>query len=244
MKEDLIQKQIEAAVRFANWMKEAVEIRRLYTSSGIAPPQQLGDFLGEKAQNGAAKLEMKMQFPPLESPARPSDVPEGWLWIPLKEAAPATLTLMLLRDRTFAGTKDLIEEVVRLCPVVNPGSVYNILARFKTLIRKSDAGLSIIDPSKAPVRSDGAVWWVKDNFSTHELAAHRRIVIQHILKLYPGGLQNMQLLEQLVASDLCRAPISKDLLKIDMEVMCADGKVKRISNSKKWVISDPKESAN
>jgi hypothetical protein len=69
------------------------------------------------------------------------------------------------------------------------------------------------------------------------MAAHRREAILHILQTFRSGLQTVQIVERLREFAWVKAPVNKDLLKGDMDVLVGEGKVRHSGNSKKWVLA-------
>jgi hypothetical protein len=121
------------------------------------------------------------------------------------------------------------------------GSVYNMGPRWDgDLIRRTFEGWALIDPSRAPVLHAGYAWGPPSAFTKQELAAHRRIILLHILAAAPNGLLIVQIAEQLANSEACKAPASKDLVKVDMAVLERDRKVRKIGGSKRWTLAGPK----
>jgi hypothetical protein len=122
-----------------------------------------------------------------------------------------------------------------MVPTVSSGSISNIGTRLNgKSIQRQDDGWVIVDPSKAGIIKDGFLWGPPSIFEKHELAAHRRDAILHLLKHYNAGLQAVQIVEQLHNCHWIQAPINKDLLKADLEVLQQAGKIRRRGNSKKW----------
>jgi len=56
--------------------------------------------------------------------------------------------------------------------------------------------------------------------------------VLHVIR--PQPLQIMQILQVLEGCDWVHAPLSKDLLKADLQVLDAENRAKRIGNSGKW----------
>jgi hypothetical protein len=73
----------------------------------------------------------------------------------------------------------------------------------------------------------------------YELAAHRRDAILHILQHFEMGLEVVQLVEQLTNCSWVIAPVNKDLLKADVQVLESEGKIRRRGNTRKWEIAPP-----
>ncbi len=63
------------------------------------------------------------------------------------------------------------------------------------------------------------------------------MLVLHVLKVFKGGLQILQIVDMLQHMGQCLAPVSKDLVKADMEVMQDEKKVKKQGNSGKWVLA-------
>ncbi len=75
-------------------------------------------------------------------------------------------------------------------------------------------------------------------FMKQELAARRREAVLHILKLFPSGLQNLQIVEQLETCAWLKTPLNKDLMKADIEELKKAGRVKRVGNTNKWALAE------
>ena len=74
----------------------------------------------------------------------------------------------------------------------------------------------------------------REIFQKSEIAGHRRDAILHVLSNFDSGLQTRQLVEQLGRCSWVHAPVNKDLIKTDLEMLAELGKVRRRGNSKKW----------
>jgi hypothetical protein len=135
--------------------------------------------------------------------------------------------------------KEVQREVMKLNPSLNPGSVYNIGPRLDgTSIERKDKTWRLIDESAAPLLYENHAWGPDSLFQKTELAAHRREVILHVLRVAPDGMMPMQIVRQLDACGLCKAPISKDLVKADLGQLAAAEKIRRIGRTKKWTTAD------
>ena len=75
------------------------------------------------------------------------------------------------------------------------------------------------------------VWGSPDIFHKQELAAHRRYIIKHILGVV-GPLQMMQVVHHLSAYEGCKAPVNKDLVKLDIEALQEAGEIRRTQGRK------------
>jgi hypothetical protein len=105
------------------------------------------------------------------------------------------------------------------------------------IIAKKDDGWLLCGNQPVPVLNGKYVWAPAESLQKYELAAHRRELILHILAVFKVGLQTLQIVEMLSRMDQCKAPVNKDLVKADMEILQDAKKVKRAGNSKKWVLA-------
>ena len=225
-------------------MDEAQKVRNQFESAGLSLPEPLARLFGESGDrvNGrnSSLPALSVTIPRPESV--PPEAREDWIWVALKDASPTVLLLAVLRGHADAiSSKTAIEELSTLRKGLNPGSIFNIVARLPGLIARSDAGWKIKDPSLAPLIHGDYVWGPASVFGKYELAAHRRLLIRHILEANKSGLQIMQIVSQLAQSGQCRAPATKDLVKVDMDSMQRDGKVRHRGNSKKWELIEQSE---
>jgi hypothetical protein len=157
--------------------------------------------------------------------------------MPLRDLSPVNLALAVLAaSGVEMAPKAALTEARKVWPDVVSGSFYNVGTRLERdgLIRKTDSGWAIVDASKAPVINVGYAWGPVAIFSRWEVASHRRELILHLLG-DRGGQMIMQIVAAL-AKDGCKAPVTKDLVKVDMQCLQKDEKVKRVGNSKKWVL--------
>ena len=65
------------------------------------------------------------------------------------------------------------------------------------------------------------------------------MAVKHALKVYPDGLQMMQLVRQLESADWLQVPVAKDLVKGDIMALAKEKKV-RMGSSKKWTLTEEK----
>ena len=139
--------------------------------------------------------------------------------------------------------KEVQDEVIKLNPSYNANSVYNIGPRLDGhLIDRTGGNWRLIDENKAPILHEGYCWGPIEIFQKPEMAAHRRGLVLHVLRASTDGLMQMQIFRQLQASRLCKAPLAKDLVKMDIQQLSESGKIKRIGRTKKWTGVDKKPS--
>jgi hypothetical protein len=199
-------------------------------------------FLGEERPvHTPAPKQHRVTIPP---PDRPSPVPpeaegkDDWIWIGVEDATPTTVTLGVLRRAASpipAG--DVIEQVQRLRSEIPSGTVANLGTRFsgEGLISRTDSGWTLVDKTRAPVLCGNHLWGPVSVLTPQDLAAHRRDSLLHLLRGSPSGLQIVQMVSMLEGCrDWMRAPITKDLVKVDMQRLDQDGLVKRVGNTRKW----------
>ena len=180
----------------------------------------------------------RMVIPPLKPTSRPPGAAEDWIWIPADALSDTGVVLAVLRKHAKPiNTQDLVAEIRKVKPDAVTGTIYNILARVKDeLLDETGEGWKLRRPENAPLFHGDAAWGPKEAFVKSDLAAHRREVILHILRANQGGLLQMQIVRQLESPDMCRAPVNKDLIKADMEVLRERGLVRRIGNSRLWAV--------
>jgi hypothetical protein len=205
--------------------------------AGEPLPEQLKEFFGPSRSHGRKFDTVSIAAPWRKG--RPTDATDEWFSVDVKEASATGLVLAVLRRAAKpVKAKDVVELVSQLNPMIVRGSINNIGTRLGgKLIDRGDEGWSLVDPSKAGVIYDGYLWGPKEIFEKTEIAAHRREAILTFLHAFPGGLQTVQIVDQLRNTGWVRAPASKDLVKADMELLEAQNKVRRISNSRKWCLN-------
>lgn len=239
--ENDIVKELRAYEAWAAYFAKAQEIRQMFVAANLPPPLPLQRILGETNHRGGA---LRAHVPPPDSPPKPEGVTDEWISIAVVDATPTTLLLAILRNKGgVVASREIVTQLTKLQPSVNPGSIFNIFTRLEgKRISRADDGWQLTNPESAPVLRGDVVWWLPREFTKHEVASHRRAIIKHLLRAMPGGLQVMQLVDQLNGCDYCRAPVNKDLLKGDMEAMQEAGIIKRIGGSKKYVLVDDQQS--
>ena len=228
----------EAYQKFAKALEELETSRKLFEAAGEPLPEKLKEFFGLHRNGRSSEPSVTVMPPPRKH--TPDGISDEWISIPVSEATATSLVLAVLR-RTGRPlpARDVVDSVAEVSPLITRGSIHNIGTRLNgTLIKRDDDGWSLVDPAKAGLLDSGYLWGPKEMFDKQELAAHRREAILQILRSMPGGLQTVQIVQMLRMTEWVHAPASKDLVKGDMELLEAHHKVRRISNSRKWVIRE------
>ncbi|MHC4405505.1 MAG: hypothetical protein ACYTG0_38145 [Planctomycetota bacterium] len=237
MNDSQFEAERRAVTALQKLMEDAVEVRQLYEEAGAELPSPLARMLGSMSTNGQMESGPKMTVPRLPSPPKPADAGPNWIWIDSSDLLTTNLVLAILRLQTEPiRPKDLIVEVEKYQPGTNYGSMTNSAARLgESVISRGKGGWRLLDRERAPVLAEGKAWGPPSLFQKQELAAHRRMVILHLLGTASDGLMVMQIVRQLSDNpQLCKAPATKDLIKVDMGILMDEGKAKKIGSTKKW----------
>ena len=218
-------------------LAKASAVRADFEAASLGLPAPLARLLGEGDSEGKA---VNFTLPPLKSPPRPKEALGDWIWIKTDDLTVQTLVLGVLRKKGVAMTaKEVQSEVMGINPTYHANSILNIGPRLEnTIIDRTGGNWRLINESKAPVLHEGYCWGPVDMFQKPEVAAHRRYVILHILRGASDGLMQMQIVRQLDASRLCKAPIEKTLIKMDILHLEKTGEIKRIGRTKKWTVNE------
>jgi hypothetical protein len=231
-----VEKELKAFQAMTELLSRAKEVARLFQDADMPIPPTLSRILGDSVVKNDNAPKLVVSQP--KTPPRPKEAEEGWIWIDAADATPTTMLLAILRQRQAATTsKEAYAELSKYLPDANYGSILNIGARLDgNVIERTDEGWSLKNPTAGPILHDRYIWGPASAFHKQELAAHRRALICHILQAVYGGLQTVQLVHQLKNSGLCLAPVSKDLVKADLEVLETEEKARRVGNSRKWTL--------
>ena len=215
-------------------MEQADECKQLFERANMALPEPLKRFLG--ISDGAGAPAQRVIIPPPEKSPRPPEARADWIWIPASAATPNMVVPAVLRNESPIRARDLIERVQELLPAVSRGTINNVGTRLdkEGLIGRSDQGWWLAKPDAAGILFQDNIWGPAEVFGKSELAAHRREAILHLLGMISGGLQMSQVLEQLKTCAWMKAPLSKELVQDDIELLAQQGKLKRRGNSRKW----------
>ena len=226
----------QAYQKFAQILEDIEACKKLFELAGEPLPEQLKEFFGS-SRNQSRMVDAPAIAPPRRK-GRPTEAKEEWLSVEIAEASATSLVLAVLRKTGKpVKAKEVVELVTNLNPMIVRGSINNIGTRLGgKLINRGDDGWSLINPDEAAIIYDGFLWGPKEIFEKTEIAAHRREAILTFLHAFSGGLQTVQIVDLLRRTHWVQAPINKDLVKGDMELLEAKGKVRRISNSRKWCL--------
>lgn len=223
-------------------MEQAEECKALFERANMNLPEPLMRFLGMSDSSGAPA--QRVVIPPPEKSPRPQEARADWIWIPVSAASPNVLVPAVLRGEAPIRARDLIERIQQLQPAINRGTINNVGTRLDKdgVIGRSEEGWWLANEDAAPVLFQDHLWGPAGVFGKTELAAHRREAIVHLLGMIPGGLQMSQVLEQLKTCAWMKAPLAKELVQDDIELLAQQGKLRRRGNSRKWELSQGDES--
>jgi len=235
-------KEARALESLTRLLKAAEECRTLFDEARMDYPAPLRRMLGERDSfgdsPGPVARAIKISPPDI---TRPAGVPDGWIHVPIEALGPQTAVLGVLRGASEPmPVKQVVSEVKSRIPSVSDGSINNVGTRLdeRNIIARAEDGWRLIDKSRAPLLNGTRAWGADSMFQTQELAARRREAVLHVLSLFPTGLMSAQLLEQMERCAWLKTPLSKDLIKADMEELQETGKVKRSGNSRKWILGE------
>lgn len=216
----------------------ASECRKLHEAAGLSLPGPLLRIFSDQKTASSSHVPVIM-IPAIERDRVPAEAHDDWISIQVKDATPTTLAMALLRKASHPlRPKEIVDLVEKILPDVSSGSVYNLGFRLEkegTLL-KSNEGWMLAKLESAPLLTDDLLWGPKEVFAKQDIAAHRREAIIHILRMDKSGLQTVQLVAKLNSCPWIKAPVNKDLVKADMQVLEKIGKVRQRGNSRKWEV--------
>lgn len=238
MNESRFHRETDAYSALQRVMEEAGKAKTLFERASLPIPPPLARLFDEGHKGSRSPAQPLV--PRLDEPKKPEGARDDWIWIAVRDAMTGTLTMAFLREMdTPTRPKDLVLKIAEIRPDLVSGAVYNLGPRWKKsgVIKPSKGGWELTNPDTAPIICGDVVWGDPKVMQKQEVACHRRNIIVYLLELYKGGLQIQQVVELLLGVEQCKAPISKDLVKADLQVMQEAGKAKRVSNTRKWVLS-------
>lgn len=224
----------EAYQSFTDLLGQAERCRTLFEHANIAIPEPLKRLLG--ISDSYTRAPQRALIPAPERNPPPGAAPD-WISIELKEAIATTLVLHVLRAShpQPMRPRDVATRVAELRPEISNGTIANIGSRLdKKQIRRAQGMWGLIRQEDGAVLHQGRLWGPASIFDKYELASHRREAILHVLRHFPIGLQNLQILEQLKNLPWLHAPLTKDLVKEDMNTLLTERVVRRRGNTRKW----------
>jgi hypothetical protein len=233
-----------AATKSLLALQEAAErCREAYERAHMGLPEPLKRFLGLMEPAPAEKPKPAVSIPEPDLRRPPGSHPD-WFSVPLVSATPTSTALAVLRESGGGPLRAglVTDRVLALLPNSSSGSVANVGTKLTTegLIERTDEGWRLTDSSKAPVLFEGRLWGPPAAFGKYEIAAYRREVVLHLLRLAPTGLQTTQVVEQLRQCPWLVAPVNKEVVQDDIEVLRAEKRIRRRGASKKWELAPEK----
>jgi hypothetical protein len=230
-------------------LDQAESCRQLYERAGMTLPEPLRRILGMGDATATPQpgrpAPGRMTIPPPDGPPRPVDAPADWIWIRAKDSSPTSAVLAVLRASEGAiRARDVVTGVQMIQPDISSGTVANLGSRLegrKLIERDGRDGWTLKNREQSPIAADGYIWGPASIFSKQEMASHRREAITYLLRRSPGGLQAVQIVEQLRMCPWLRAPANKDLIKGDLDWLEGEKRVRRRGNSRKWELVGEEE---
>jgi hypothetical protein len=233
-------KEFEALNALTSLMADAETCKRLHEEAGLPLPRPLAVLFDlEKPRDDSSANPPALEIP---RPPRPKRSPRGsteWIYLPIEEAQETSLVLAVLSINIAVTPSAIVERVQSLRPQVNKGTIANIGTRLEQeqIIRRDHNGWMLVHGKPTPEIIDNYIWGTPGAFQKQELAAYRRMVILHVLRSYSDGLQVAQLTRTLethcpwLSEDI---PVTKFLVKADIEALADKKLVRMIDGSKKW----------
>jgi len=247
---DSLQSRIAANESFTLLMKQAVECAKFYEKAGLDYPDELRAILDPRQHPAHANGHKRngqglgAHSLPAEMLQRPDPVPPGidpeWISVPVDKASAGGLMLAMLRAAsTPVRPRDILRFLSQHLPETVQGTISNLGTRLSAegVIERDEDGWKLLKPELAGGIIGGRLWGPLEAMGRTEVAEHRRAAILHILHNEKSGLQTVQLVERLRTYPWMKAQASKDLLKLDMQLLSKEGKVRHSGNSKKWVLT-------
>lgn len=219
--------------------KQIEECRTLCNEAQVEFPESLRRVLDEDSDVEASPRRSTAVVRSFRRPEAPPGISGDWINVPLSALSAQTAVLAVLRG---AGNKPLPAREIAVDLrshglQVSEGSIYNIggrLERDRAISKAKGEGWTLTDRSRAPIISGENAWGTSEMFTVHELAARRRDLIVQLLADHPAGLLARQILAALDACDWRGTPLSKDLVKADLDQLQRDGRLRRNEETRVW----------
>lgn len=243
---DRFTKEAAAYEAFVKLIADGKTCRTLFEVAGMDLPPPLLRFLGEDSRAAQDDDQLRVSIPAPQPPARPAEWQSGWIWVPVGEATDATLVRGILRAADHPLTaKQIVAKYEELSLVAIPGTIANIGTRLATSkppeIEREGGSWGLLSATKCPILHERYLWGPIEVFEKYDTAAHRRLLIIHVLNAHSDGLQIIQLTRALEGCAWFdkRIPMTKDLIKDDLHVLQESNKVRRLAGySGKWMAVD------
>jgi hypothetical protein len=236
---DRLRAESEAAQSFIDFLNAAEACKEAYERASMALPEPLKRFLSVDSPSPySTRSSFSVPAPKLK---RPPEAEDDWAGVDVRDCSPTALIPAILREGPMSS-RDAIHRAQELNPSTAKGSLYNAgtkLLKQEILDRTDDGLWHLRKPEAAGFIFEKRFWGNKTTMPMYELAAHRRDAILHILQHFEMGLEVVQLVEQLTNCSWVIAPVNKDLLKADVQVLESEGKIRRRGNTRKWEIAPP-----
>jgi hypothetical protein len=229
---DPFESQLAALNAAAELMKQAKEVARLFDAVGMNLPPAIVRMLSDDDRSPRTKV----SFQPV-IPERPEEANKDWMWVPMEAVSAPALVLACLKEHGGeAEINTVVEYVKKARPALFSGSTYNIGPRLEDQdkITRADGKWKLLPKTETPVIHKGHMWGPPRVFISYDLAAHRRALIEQLLRSETNGLMAMQVMDLLKRSGACKAPMDKHVIKADLTDLARDRKIKRVGNSRKW----------
>lgn len=238
-------KEYEALTDLTRLMAEAVLCKRRFEEAGLPIPRPLAVLLDVEAPPAESRPSQPpaiiVEVPPLPRPRRsPRRSSAQWLYLPIEEAQETSLVLAVLTTNMPVAPLQVVEMVQAVRPQVNKGTIANVGSRLaqEEIICRDENGWRLKDEHRSLEIIDDYIWGPPSAFQKQELAAYRRMAILHVLRSISGGLQTSQITQALEKHcpwfDDDTIPVTKFLVKADMEALAERKLVKKIGGTKKW----------
>ena len=243
---DQIQAEEEAYKSMPALLEQARICQQLHERAGLALPDRIQRLLGTST-NGTGKgheVQRSTTIIPALNHPKPKEATGDWISIEAKDAQATTVALAALRGEAMpVRAKDVTAKVAAFLPNVTGGTLANAGTRLveEGIIERTEDGWKLLKPTSAGLIHEGRLWGTPSIFPKQEIASHRREAILHILKHFPGGLQIVQIVEQLNTCSWVHAPVNKDLLKADVQILFDGKKIRRVGNTRKWTLARSEE---
>lgn len=239
-------KEIKAVRALHRLMADAQTCKRLHEEAGLPLPRPLVALFHPDEPLEDRKASPPPELVEIPRPLRPVSKPRGctdeWIYFPVEEAQETSLVLAALSTYMAITPSEIIKGIQSFRPHVNIGTIANIGSRLEQegLIRRDHKGWILIPGTLQPEIAGNHIWGIPGVFQKQELAAYRRTVILHVLRSFSSGLQVAQLTRTLEAhcpwlSD--DIPVTKFLVKADIEALADKKLVKKIGGTKKWGVA-------